>query len=82
MEDTLHKLMTPELAIYWGLGSVPCRSAVSSGGNSRVAVTVFTIFMNHTFSGDPGNTHLPFQDRLGYVESWSGKLKTFFEHFS
>jgi hypothetical protein len=76
MEDMLHELMTPELAIYWGLGEAPHCSVASSGENSRVAVAAFTAFMDHPFPD------LPLQDRPGYVESWSGRLKTFFEHFS
>jgi hypothetical protein len=82
MEDTLHELMTPELAIYWGLGESPRRSAVSNRENSRVAVAAFTAFLEHPFTTDRNDPHLPRHDRLQYVESWSARLKTFFDHFS
>jgi hypothetical protein len=82
MEGRLHKLMTVELAICWGLGSSPRRSSVSSNEASHVAVGALPTFLNYPFPCVPDEDDIPLQDRMSYVESWRSSLKALSDQFS
>jgi hypothetical protein len=82
MEDRLHELMTVELVICWGLGSLPRRSPVSSDEASHVAVGVVHTFLNYPPPCVFDDEDISLQDRMSCMESWRSSLKALSDQFS
>jgi hypothetical protein len=80
-EDTLHELMTLELAVYWSLGIAPRTGPPQTDENYRVPRGAASVFLMHVFPGDADGTIITLRDRRAYVDEYSHKLITLHDTF-